>query len=274
MNLLSCTVVAGPGYNLRDLSVSGKSMRFCGSRSGLLVVLILGLSACEGVSSGHTSSKAPSPAVSVAVSADPQRCARLAQRGFTPCPPTPDRMQLPPTTIRNATNGAISDATAQQWGRAFQLTEAYYRWAMQNGARSALTSGILADSSLQAVGNLFGTDLQDLDTAKQVGGMLTYQPPQLPTVAVISMSSAVQELIRGQGLVPSPWGLVVRFTGPTRRTIRSPDGRETEVAARDATFVVDVAIWGELRADIDLGLVWFEHGYYSCDGSIRAVCQS
>jgi len=53
------------------------------SRIGLLVVLILGLSACEGAPSSHTSpSVRQSPAVSVATSADPERCARLARRGF------------------------------------------------------------------------------------------------------------------------------------------------------------------------------------------------
>src|SRR5215470_4748141 len=130
-------------------------MRLFRSRIWLLVVLILGLSACESAASGHPSPGVPqSPAARVAASADPERCARLAKRGFTPCPPTPDKMQLPPTTIRNATNGAISDATAQQWGRAFQLAQAYYYWAMQNGARRALTSGILADVSPNTVANL------------------------------------------------------------------------------------------------------------------------
>src|SRR5215510_16137676 len=95
----------------------------CGGWVSLLVVVV-GLSACEsGLPTAHGS---PSPRVSAssAATADPERCARLAKRGFTPCPPTADRLQLPPTTIRNATNGAIPDATAQAWGRAFQLTEA------------------------------------------------------------------------------------------------------------------------------------------------------
>ena len=248
-------------------------MRFCGSRSGLLVVLILGLSACEGVSSGHTSSRAPSPAVSAAVSADPQRCARLAKRGFTPCPPTPDRMQLPPTTIRNATNGAVSDATAQQWGRAFQLAQAYYYWAMQNGDRSALTSGALAESSLQAVGNLFGGDLKDLDSANQAGGVLVYEPPRTPIAQVVSIPVDLQEAMRRQGLTASTYGIAIRFTGPTRRSIRFPDGHETELLAKDATAVVELLVWGELRSDSDIGSIWFEFGNYGCDGNVRNVCQ-
>jgi len=248
-------------------------MRLFRSRLGLLVVLILGLSACEGASSGHTSARAHSPAASVAVSADPERCGRLAKRGFTPCPPTADRMQLPPTTIRNATNGAISDETAQQWGRAFQLAQAYYYWAMQNGDRAALTSGALADPSLQAVGNLFGGDLKDLDSASQAGGVFVYQPPRTPIAQVVSIPADLQEAIRKQGLAASPYGMAIRFTGPTRRSIRFPDGHETELLVRDANATVELLVWGELRADSDLGTIWFEFGNYGCDGNVRNVCQ-
>src|SRR5437588_6563452 len=119
-----------------------------------LVALILGLSACQGVALPHTSSSSHPSSAPSAVAADPQRCERLAKRGFTPCPPPPARLALPPTTIRNATNGAVSDATAQQWGRAFQGTEAYYRWAIETNARNALTSGVLTDPSPATIGNL------------------------------------------------------------------------------------------------------------------------
>src|SRR5262249_22844500 len=243
------------------------------SRTWLLVVLILGVSACEGARSGHASSNVrQSPAVSAATSADPDRCARLARRGFAPCPPTPDKMQLPPTTIRNATNGAISDATAQQWGRAFQLAQAYYYWAMQNGARSALTSGVLADSSLQAVGNLFGGDLKDLDRAQQAGGILVYEPPVVRITQVVVIPGDLQDAMRKQGLTPTAYGMAIRFTGPTRRSIRFRDGHETEILVKDASTVADGLLWGEVRSDLDIGAIWFEFGSYGCESAVRNVC--
>jgi hypothetical protein len=248
-------------------------MRLFRSRLGLLVVLILGLSACEGVSSGHTPSKGPSSVPSVAVSVDPQRCARLAKRGFTPCPPTPDKMPLPPTMIRNATNGAISDAVAQQWGRAFQLTEAYYRWAMQNGVRSGLTSGGFADPSPEAVGNLFGRDLKDLDTAKEAGGVLVYQPPMITITQVVPIPSDLQDAMRKEGLTPTRYGLAVRFIGPTRRSIRGANGKETDILVADSSAIADLLVWGELRTDADLGAMWYESGNFACQGSVRSVCQ-
>src|SRR5215472_10108595 len=172
------------------------------------LIILLALSACQ---SGPLSSRAsPTSHPSVTAAApDPQRCARLAQRGFTPCPPTPDRLTLPPTTIRNATNGAIPDATAQQWGHAFQLAQAYYYWAMENNARSALTSGVLADSSPQAVTNLFGTDLMDLDDAHQQGGQLVIEPLRMPTTQLVAIPPDLQQAMRRQGLAPSGFGLAV-----------------------------------------------------------------
>jgi hypothetical protein len=247
-------------------------MRLFGGRCGPLVALLLGLSACQGAAPPHAHGS-PAPTAARPATADPQRCARLARRGFTPCPPTADRLQLPPTTIRNATNGAVSDATAQAWGRAFQLTEAYYRWAVEANSRQALTSGVLADASAQAVGNLFGTDLQDLDTATQAGGTLQYQPPPIPTVQLVAIPPDLQDAMRRQGLQASQFGMAVRFTGPTRRSIRLPDGHETELVSRDPSYAVTGLIWGELRADPELGAVWYEHGSYGCDGGVRNVCQ-
>jgi hypothetical protein len=237
-----------------------------------LTIMLLVSSACQGGQpTTHASPKPHQPTTTAP--ADPQRCARLAQRGFTPCPPTPDKLQLPPTTIRNATNGAITDATAQQWGHAFQLAQAYYYWAMQNNARSALTSGVLADSNPNTVTNLFGSDLMDLDNAKQKGGQLVIEPLRMPSVQLVVIPSDLQQAMQRQGLVQSSYGLAVRFTGPSRRSIRLPDGRMTDLVTSSADYTATLLIWGEFRTDTDLGAIWYQHGNYGCDGNVRSVCQ-
>jgi len=182
-------------------------------------------------------------------------------------------MAVPPTTIRNATNGAVSDATAQQWGRAFQLAQAYYYWAMQNNARAALTSGVLADPSPQAVGNLFGTDLMDLDDAKRAGGVLVYEPLKMPTAQLVAVPPDLAQRMQSQGLQSRPYGFAVKFAGPASRTIRLPDGRQIDVRHSAPDYVAAGLVWGELRTDRDLGSIWFEYGAYGCDGVVRAVCQ-
>jgi len=242
------------------------------SRIGLLVVLILGLSACEGALSGHTSSSVrQSPAVTIATSSDPDRCARLAKRGFTPCPPTPDKMQLPPTTIRNATNGAISDATAQQWGRAFQLTEAYYRWAIQNGDRGVLTEGGIADPSASA--DLFAPDLKDLDDAKAESGILVDNPPTLTMSQLVVIPASLQDRIKKHGLTPMPYGFAIQLKGPASRSVRFPAGNERRLWSVDAQQSQSLLVWGGFKADPDLGCIWYEYGLYGCDGVIRDVCR-
>src|SRR5262249_19979750 len=121
--------------------------------------------------------------------------------------------------------------------------------------------------------NLFGADLKDLDSAQSAGGTLVYEPPLTPIVQVVAIPVDLQQAMQRQGLKPSEYGLAVRFKGPTRRSIRTPDGRVTEIAARDATYVVDGLVWGDLQSDADLGPILFEHGNYGCDGAVRVVCQ-
>jgi hypothetical protein len=241
------------------------------SRFGLLMMAIVGLGACVGGGPQSHATPAPHPSVSAAV--DQQRCARLAKRGFVPCPPPPDRMPLPPTTIRNATNGAVGDATAKQWGRAFQLAQAYYYWVIQNGARDVLTSGALSDPSPAAVTNLFGNDLADLDRAKAAQGTIVYQPPKTPVIQVVLIPQSLQDRMRQQNLRAASEAVAVRFTGPSRRAIRASTGQETELVSRDATFMVTGLAWGELRSDPDLGAIWYEFGSYGCQDGLENVCQ-
>src|SRR5256885_2565410 len=95
-----------------------EGMRISTARKHLiLAVLLLVSTACQaGTPQAHST---PKPSVSPSPTVDAQRCARLAKRGFTPCPPLGSQLQLPPTTVKNATNGAVDDATVQRWAHAF-----------------------------------------------------------------------------------------------------------------------------------------------------------
>jgi len=179
-------------------------------------------------------------------------------------------LKLPPTTIKNATDGAVDDATVQKWGKAFQLAQAYYYWAMQQNARDDLTSGVLADP--RAVGNLFGTDLQQLDQARQEGGMLVAVPYRMPITQAVVTPSDLQQRMQAQGLTPQPFALAVHFQGPASRSIHFPDGHEASLGSVGPDDVADTLIWGELRSDPDLEQIWYEFGYYGCE-EIRNVCR-
>ncbi len=235
----------------------------------VLAVLLLACTACQsGTPQAHTT---PRPSVAPTVAPDAQRCARLAKRGFTPCPPLASQLKLPPTTIKNATNGAVDDATVQRWGRAFQLGQAYYYWVIEQNARGALTSGVLGDPA--GTDNLFSSDLQDLDQAARQGGKLVVQLPRVPLTEFVPVPADLQDAIRRQGLTPKPYAIVNQFVGPETRRIVFPDGHEQMIASVDGTFSDYIITWGEFKSDPDLGDIWYDYGYYGCEGTVKSACQ-
>jgi hypothetical protein len=179
-------------------------------------------------------------------------------------------LKLPATTIKNATNGAVDDATVQRWAHAFQLGQAYYYWVIAQNARDVLTSGFFGDQA--ATDNLFGTDLRDLDQAKQKGGVLVAKEYSIPITQAVVIPPQLQEVIRAHGFTPKPYGLATRFQGPASHTIRFPDGHEETQFSVGNEKIVDTVDWAELRSDPDLGEIWYEYGYYGCE-EIRSVCQ-
>ena len=238
-------------------------------RHVILAALLVLCVACQSAGNPHGHSS-PKPTVAPTVTPDPQRCARLAKRGFTPCPPLASQLKLPPTTIKNATDGAVDETTVQRWVRAFQLGQAYYYWVMDQNARDVLTSGVLADEG--AASNLFGIDLKDLDQAKQKGGILKVVEFAMPITQVVVVPTSLQQRMQVQGLIPKPFGLAVRFQGPASHTVLFPDGHKESLGSVGADFVPDTLVWGELRSDPELGEIWYESGFYGCE-EIRSVCR-
>jgi hypothetical protein len=87
------------------------------------------------------------------------------------------------------------------------------------------------------------------------------------------MPPDLQEPIRRQGLSPKPYGIVNKFVGPESRRIVFPDGKEQTISAVDANFSGYSIAWGELKSDPDLGEIWYEYGYYGCEGTVKSDCQ-
>ncbi len=249
-----------------------EGMSSSGTRIGLvLAALLLAVTACQaGTPQARTSPK-PTASASPSATADAQRCARLAKRGFTPCPPLASQLKLPATNIKNATDGAIDDATAQTWGRAFQLGQAYYYWVLDQNARDALTSGVLADPT--ATDTLFGADLEELDQAKREGGILVQRPPGLSVLQIVVVPSDIQQAMSRQGLTPRGFAIAVRFVGPQSRSIRFADGRQKDLVSVGQDYVATAMTWGSLQDDRDLGAIWYENGYYVCERTVKSVCK-
>lgn len=236
-----------------------------------LLVALAALVACQpGLSQGKSSST-PRPSTAPSVPADAQRCARLAKLGFSKCPPAPDKLEVPPTTIRNATNGAIDEHTAQRWGRAFQQTEGYYRWAMKANLRDALTSGAFADSA--AAPALFGKDLEHLDQAASEHALVVDQFETITQIQLVSIPADLQSFMRRDGFAAQPFGVAAEYTGPASRSIHFADGHEVVVATRSSNDRAKLLVWGEFRSDPDLGAIWYQQGIYQCERAVQDVCQ-
>ncbi len=238
-------------------------------KHSMISLLLLVCAACQ--LGAPQARRTAGTSVAPSVTSDAQRCARLAKRGFTPCPPLASQLQLPPTTIKNATDGAVDDATVQRWGRAFQLGQAYYYWVIQQNARDALTSDVLADPA--GIDNLFSSDLQDLDQASQQGGKLVVQFGQVPLTQFVVLPADLQAAARRQGLTPKPYAIVNEFVGPETRRIVFPDGQAHTLASVDGSYSGYTISWGEFKSDPDLGDIWYDYGYYGCEGTVKAACK-
>ncbi len=242
-----------------------------GMRSlGSLAMVMLALIACGGNQPKHSLPQKSRPILSA--QAAKARCARLAALGFDPCPPLPSRIQLPKAQIRNGTNGAISNATAELWGMAFLRGQAYYYWAIQHDDEQTLRSGVFALPDPTTVGNLFGGDLQELDEVRQAGGTMIYQPPQTPIVQVVVIPSSLQTAMTNQGLHPAAYGLAVEFKGPESRVLQLPDGKRKVIFSIGPGYVDDFLVWGVLKPDSSLGSIWYEYGVYECRGIVTSIC--
>jgi len=264
---------------VRDLSVltnyaPAEGQRMCMGRrcAYLLLSLLVGLVGCGSGQTAASVSPSNRPTSVVSATPDTARCARLARLGFVPCPPLPSQMKLPPTTIRNATGGAVSDTTARRWGRAFQLSQAYYYWVMQHGDRDALTSGALADSTPQAVTNLFSTDLQNLDAAKSTGGILIFRPLRMSAIQLVKIPASLQMIIHKQGLRTSDYGFAVEFQGPGTRAIRLKGGEIKDLNSSPGDYESSGLVWGAVQKDPNLGEIWYEYGAFGCVGEVESVC--
>jgi hypothetical protein len=95
----------------------------------------------------------------------------------------------------------------------------------------------------------------------------------MPTSAVVPVPPDLQAAMQRQGLAPTSFALVVRFTGPSRRAIRLADGHETELVSSGPDYSATLLIWGDFRNDPDVGAIWYQRGNYGCDGNVRSACQ-
>jgi hypothetical protein len=229
-------------------------------------VAVLMLVACGGGTT-TASPKASPPNHAVA-----ERCARLVQRGIAPCPPADLEWLKAP--IANGTGGSVSQNDAQRWGEAALRTETYYQWAVKQASSNFLQSGALAPVAAAQM-NLFSFELQAIQEAQQAHGSLVFQAARITRVRVVAMPSQLQKAAQAQQLQPAADAMVISLVGPFKLAIHRPDGTDQIKSQGGANEGYSILVWGEYRNDSELGPIWYEYGYYSCeDAQVQAACAS
>ncbi|TMC04560.1 MAG: hypothetical protein E6J41_24500 [Chloroflexi bacterium] len=243
-------------------------MSSLGKRLFTLAAACVVVAACG--SSPVTARRASSPPTPDAAAV--ARCQQLSLRGVTPCPPA--NLALEHISIRNGTNGAVTDAAAREQGAAYLREHALYDWAVrQPGGDAFLTSGALARPETGRT-NIFRAEVKLFADARAAGGTAHIVPPTTTEVTLVPVPASLQEAARRDGLQPSPFAWVDNQAGPAHAWFVTPDG-----AAHDEVRIADgqphpILVFGQVEQDAELGAIWFVGGAYGCLASmeVRHVC--
>lgn len=238
---------------------------------GGICLLIAG---CSGAASTPTprASTTPSASASAAVNA----CASV--RTTTPIDKVPTACQLlwepyhvtmvPPAdelqqehvpaapTVKNMTNGAVSQSDAQHWADADNWGSGWFKWAEANDQPFVL-------SFLAGPANLSPQE----QTALSVGARIT-QPdcniyPKSLQLYVVGPDGTAYFTHKGLP-ADDPYVLVATFPGGSCSIdVSYPDGRTSTLAGLSSTSPVFEP--GKLRHDPLLGDIWFTDAGGSCD---------
>ena len=241
------------------------SIRLCTLLTACLVAAACGATAV-------TPKRSPAASVATPDAAAIVRCQALSIRGVTPCPPA--NLALEHIAIRNGTHGAVTDTVAHDEGIAYLREHALFDWAVrQQGGDAFLTSGVLVPPEMGRT-NIFRAEIKVFADARAAGGRALIQPLTTTEITLVPVPASLQESARRDGLEPSPFAWVDNQAGPARAAVETPDGAShSEVSIADGQ-PHPILVFGQVKADPQLGSIWYLGGEYGCLASIvvRNVC--
>lgn len=212
----------------------------------------------------------PSPAASVAAGLE-ARCIDLQARDAGGCPPA--SLPAEPIAVRNGTGGGLDDATVQAMGRAYLRTHALYDWAVRQPAGDAfLLGGTIAPAEIART-NVFRTEAKAFAEARSAGGSLQVQPLTTRAVTLVAVPPALREAADRDGLGAGGYAWVDDQAGPALVTLVG-SGAPRVLLRIPPGEPHPILVFGQVREDPDLGVIWYIGGEYGCLGSaqVRPVC--
>jgi hypothetical protein len=173
--------------------------------------------------------------------------------------------KLPVKVDASKTNGAVSQAEADKWAKAY-LREQYLEvWALTTNHDLVLAGGCLG--AQKAYDNLFSEEVSNINKAKAVGGHLDYEP--LATYSAIALvpapaaAAAFADTISGQR---PQFAIVATLQGPLNTYIVDASGKRTLLGQTAAGQTFRQAVFGQYQ-DGSIGPIWFELAAGDC-GSV------
>jgi hypothetical protein len=229
-----------------------------------MVVVILA-SGCQGAPPAVQHTPIPSPT--------PPQQAAWQSCGASSVPP--HRILAAPAdlpAIRNRTNGQVSDADARRWVAGLLREQAIETWAETSLQAGLLQGACLGDPSAQ--GNLFGTEIQLIQQARQASGQMVIHQPVITGLELVAVPAQAQDRIQGLGGAPSAYALITHGQGPAEGKLVFPGRREQTFYSLGPNEAFYTFFGGEYRADSQgLGPIWYQKAFMSCyQEFLRPVC--
>ena len=192
----------------------------------------------------------------------PAACQLLWEPYHVTMVPPADELQqehVPPApTVKNMTNGAVSQADAQHWADANNLASGWFKWAEEHDQPFLL--GRLGAGSLVS---------GDEQTALSQGASILQPDCNLypTTVALLPVGPDGVAYFTRKNL-PADTSYVLVETGPggaCAATVRYPDGHATSLP--ELTNTIPFFVPGVLRTDPLLGDLWYTDAGGNCNDS-------
>jgi hypothetical protein len=170
--------------------------------------------------------------------------------------------KLPVKVDVSKTNGAVSQAEADKWARAYLREQDLEDWALTTNRVAVFSSGCLG--SQEAYDNLFAEEVANINKAKAAGGHLEYDPLATVTaIAIVTSPVAAQSFVSSLSGQRPRYAIVATAQGPLNAYIVDPLGKRTLLGQTPAGKTFRQAYFGQYQ-DGPIGALWFQFAFGDC----------
>jgi hypothetical protein len=173
--------------------------------------------------------------------------------------------KLPVKVDTSKTNGAVSQAEANKWAKAYLREQYLETWALTTNHDVVFSGGCLG--SQKSYDQLFSAEVANLNKAKAAGGHLDYDPLATYTaIAVVPAPAAAAEFAYTISGRRPQYAIVATAQGPLNAYIVDSSGKRTLLGQTPAGKTFRQAFFGQYQ-DESIGPIWFQLAAGDC-GSV------